>query len=216
MTVELYYGTYGSFGQFHRDIAILVDGSVIDPELAGRYMRRGEETTRKVTVNGKEYTITISDVSSRKNRHVKVYVPREIVKAVLTEGASASKYYPLEVTQGEGDVVAEDNEETRENGRYRYIKTVRTWYYVHGNMKIPIKRREVDFRKELIGKPQVSLYVEDNRVIAKGDTYQCKDVLKRLKMRWDTLSRCWVGEVDVEEVKKALKNAGVEVSVNSL
>ena len=214
--VRLFYGTYGSYGQFSKDVAILKDGSIIDPELAGKRMWRGEKTTRKVTVDGKEYTITINDVSSRKNKKVEVYVPREIVKAVLTEGASASKLYPLRVAEGEGTVVTEDNEELHENGKYRYIRTMRTWYYVHGDMKIPVKRREVNFRKELIGKPQVSLYVEGNKVIAKGDTYQCKDILKRLKMRWDTLSRCWVGEVDVEEVKKALEVAGVEASINPL
>lgn len=209
--VEIGYGTWGSYGQYSRVMAILLDGTVVDPRRLIHLLRRGDRVKKTITVNGKEYTIEIVDNSSRKNTKIAVYVPREIVKAVIKDSASSSGWKGFSVLEGGGEVVAVDEERTEENGKYRVIRTVRVYYYVDGEFKVPIEEKELSWRKEAIGKPSATIMQVDNVTIVQGDTYQFREQLKQAGFAWDPILRAWYAFRSADSTKAFLESLGFEV-----
>jgi hypothetical protein len=204
--IELEYTTWGSYGQYVRTLAVLVDGQVLDPS---RENIRGKGVTvkRKIAVNGKEYEIELYANDSNKNAHRYIYVPREIVLAVIYDRKSSSGWKGFQV-DGPGEVVAEDQTQEQVNGRYKYIKTVRVFYYRHGNIKVKLKEEELDFKKELIGKPRVIVRRVGQLVVVTGDTYHVKEQLKALGFKFDPSDKTWVSTASdslINEVRERLE-----------
>lgn len=217
---ELSYYTWGSYGQYHRRIAVLVDGTVIDPKNMLKYSRSGDVIRKTITVNNEQYTVEVADLSSRKNARIEVRVPKEIVEAVISDSASSSGWRGFSVVEGDGKVWAEDVEKVSEKDRHRYTSLVRRYYYVNKEkgMKIPIEERTIETRRELVGKPVVHIELEEDRVIVVGDTYHIKERLKELGYKWDPLRKAWYKVTDdkestASELQRKLDEAGVETSI---
>jgi hypothetical protein len=78
-----------------------------------------------------------------------------------------------------------------------------------------IRLETVEIGKEVIqSKLVVRLYRENSKVIASGDTYNVKEVLKSLGFKWDSFKRVWYSDkADIAEVKAVLSNH-INVEVN--
>jgi len=118
--IELEYITWGSYGQFDLRYAILRNYTVLNPiDLVRKlHLDRGEYTTITVNVDGKEYEIEVRNGSSRKNAKYYAKVPKEIVLAVIREGASSSRRDPPIVYWGEGDIDIVIETEKKEKKQY--------------------------------------------------------------------------------------------------
>jgi hypothetical protein len=53
---------------------------------------------------------------------------------------------------------------------------------------------------------EVKVKVESDVTIVTGDTFEIKDVLKELRLRWDPVKKAWVGKVPVEIVREKLES----------
>ena len=188
--IVLEYSTWGSFGQFARSVAVLVDGQLLDPSKTPH--GKGLVVKKVINVGGREYEIVIESRDSNKNSHRYIEVPREIVLAVIKESKSSSGWKGFSI-EGEGEIVAEEKQQSWDNGRYRYTKIIREYYYVHKDkgIKIKLREQEVDFKKELIAKPQITIRVEGTIIRIKGDTYHIREHLKNLRYRWDPALGVW-------------------------
>jgi len=190
--IELKYETRGSYGQFTKTMAVLRNGQLVDPEALARNLSSGDV----VEMNIGGVKVLVTDQSSSKNYRIYVQVPASKVMAVISESKSSRKWSGFRV-EGEGEVVGEVMENVIESGNKRIIKRVKTYYYVNGDLKIPLKSEYLGVETQLIGKPRVAIRRQDGKVLVTGDTYQIRDQLKALKFRWDPLSRAWyIPELD--------------------
>jgi len=198
--VELYFGTYGSFGQFGKALAILKNGRMLDPERIKT--SRGDRFKARYG----DIEVEVVDRSSRKNRHVCVYVPSDAVLAVIKEHASSSgwKGYQLE---GEGKIVGEVEEKTFINGNKEVIVREKVYKYVNGDLVVELKRSRMGLETRLLSKPRLIVTKSNGYLMVAGDTYHVKDQLKSLGFRWDSLKKQWAKIFD-EETMGRLRELG--------
>jgi hypothetical protein len=174
--VKLWYDTWGSFGQFSLALAILKNGTVVNPMLIKRPPRKEEAV---VTVGDTE--VKVVNESSAKNAHIVVYVPLEKVLAVLSTRKTSSGGKGWEIIYGEGEIeVKEERKEREENRNGRRFKVVESWwvyYFVAGDGKKIEFFRETAGRSEIpIDKPKVKLVKTANVIYVAGDTYEIRNV----------------------------------------
>ena len=215
--MELHYDTWGSYGQFSKSVAILRSGAVVDPERLARQVYRGQ--TKRVRVGDVE--VLVVDRSSRKNRHVRVYVPRDAVLAVVRIRRSASKLKEPELLEGEGRIEEAEEVREEETGRYRVRRTYRVWYYAGpGGVRVPLHSVQVGYERELTGRPwvRISYHPGASLVIVTGDTYYVRDVLKSHGLRWDPGLRHWYTHAGPELARRLAREleerAGAEVELS--
>jgi hypothetical protein len=214
--VKLWYNTWGSYGQHSIAIAILKDGTVVNPASIG-YPPRGM-TVKKMVGNTE---VRVVNDSSSKNAHVYVYVPVDAVEAVVSNMKTSSGYKGWEVEYGEGDieVVEEKEEKTIEKNGRRFKEVTAYWNYYF----VTKDGRKVLFYKERggssfvpIDKPRVKLVRDAARgiVYAVGDTYDVKETLKKLGFRWNSTLERWekAGNGDIRQIAEQLKDVA-DVSV---
>jgi len=214
--VKLWYNTWGSFGQHSIAIAILKDGTIVNPANIG-YPPRG--MTAKKMVGNTE--VRVVNDSSSKNAHVYVYVPVDAVEAVVSNMKTSSGYKGWEVEYGEGDieVVEEKEEKTIEKNGRRFKEVTAYWNYYF----VTKDGRRILFYKERGGsslvpldKPRVKLVRDAARgiVYAVGDTYDVKETLKKLGFRWNSTLERWekAGNGDIRQIAEQLKDVA-DVSV---
>jgi hypothetical protein len=214
--VKVWYNTWGSYGQRSLAIAILKDGTIVDPSRIGCPARG---MAAKKTVGSTEVRVVNS--SSRKNAHIEVYIPADAVEAVLSNTRTSSGDKGWEVVHGEGDIeVVEEKEENvvERNGR-RFKEVVTHWSYYY----VTKDGRKVLFYKERgasslvpLDKPRVRLVRDTARdvVYAVGDTYDVKETLKKLGFRWNSTLERWekAGNGDIRQIAEQLKDVA-DVSV---
>ncbi len=211
--IELEYTTWGSHGQFKRSIAVLIDGQVLDPKDVPR--GKNFTTKKKIVINGKEYEIEYIARDSNKNAHRYIKLPKEIVLAIIHEGATSSGWKGYQI-EGPGEIITEDQLREQVNGRFKYTKTVRAYYYRYNNINVKLSEETLGFEKELVAKPQVELLINDlgniSRIRARGDTFHVKDVLKSIGYRWDGVTKTWYYDAKKEELDDVLARTKLELS----
>jgi uncharacterized protein YpmB len=87
------------------------------------------------------------------------------------------------------------------------LTTVKEVYYVINplnNERIILNEKDVKRIKRFYEVKIVSQ--QDGTTIVLGDTFEIKDVLKELRLRWDPARKAWVGKVPVELVKQRLES----------
>jgi hypothetical protein len=214
--VKLWYNTWGSYGQHSIAIAILKDGTVVNPANIG-YPPKGMVAKKKV---GNTEVRIVND-SSSKNAHIYVYVPVDAVEAVVSNMKTSSGYKGWEIIYGDGDVeVVEEREEktVEKNGRkFKEVAAYWKYYFVTND------GRKVEFYKERGGsslvpldKSRVKLVRDTARgiVYAVGDTYDVKETLKKLGFRWNSSLERWEKQSngDLQQIAEQLKGVA-DVSV---
>jgi len=195
--VELVYETWGSYGQFVKTTAVLKNGKLLDP--AELPLKKGDKNV-EIDIFG--IKIVVNDESSRKNRKIHVFVPKNAVIAIISESATSGGWKGFKLN-GPGEIVAEIAENVTENGNKRIIKRIKTYYYQNNaiNVKIPLKSENVSVQTELISKPQIVVNKLSDRILITGDTYQIREKLKALGFKWDALKKAWYTENSDEKVQ---------------
>lgn len=197
--LELTYRTWGSYGQFKRDIAILQNGAVIDPS---RFSNIRGKVKRKIN----EVEVEIENNSSSRNEYIVINVPRTKVLAIIHEVRTTGNF--TREIKGEGEIVQEDVNEEFVNGNKHFIITYTVTYFKSNDVKVELEREKKNVLTSLIGKPKVRMYVLKlaGMMEVKGDTYNIRDTLKHLNFRWTgaTWRREYRNDDEVNEIKKVL------------
>jgi len=206
--IKVWYNTWGSYGQHSIAIAILKDGTVVNPASIG-YPPRG--MTAKKMVGNTE--VRVENSSSSKNAHIYVYIPVNTVEAVVSTTKTSSGSKGWEIIYGEGDVeVKEEKKEREELRNDRKFKVVESWwvyYFVAKDGKKIEFYRETAGRREIpIDKPKVRLVKTANVIYVAGDTYEIRNTLKQLGFRWNDRWTRWEKAYNGDDIEKLAEEIG--------
>jgi len=183
--------------------------------LAKLTYRRGENV-----VETELFSIRYRNCDSNKNlnREVEfVSVKRPMIVRYYGSMSASKKFDEVYLIRQDGDKVFAEQLEIKERtfdaevGKYR-ITYLEKYVEFEGN---EIRLETVETGREVIqSKLTVKLMVENGKVIASGDTYNVKEILKSLGFKWDSFKRVWYVEgSDIAEIKAVLSNhINVEVS----
>jgi len=200
--VELRYDTWGSFGQYKKTTAVLVDGNLVDPET----FLSNANGERSVVFHG--IKLRVIQNNSRKNVHITVVLPKKDIVAVISEIKTSGGL--TRDIQGQGELITQEEvqELTSNNKKYKICYCV--CYYVNTNLniKVELERTKKEVESELVGKPQITIvnYRAGKIIGAQGDTYYLRDELKRLGFKWDGLGKVWLKQYNSEdEINQVVK-----------
>jgi hypothetical protein len=116
----------------------------------------------------------------------------EAVYLVTKEGGNITiKELPIEVET-----------KTETMGRFATLYEIR--YVTYNGQRIVLKQKEIGKKKLAY---VVSIKVVGNRIAVSGDTFEVKDVLKRMGFKWDPASKVWTApaSIGVDVVKAELE-----------
>jgi hypothetical protein len=164
--IQLWYSPYGSHGQYIRQIAVLKDGTVVDPLKVG--------------------------IASSKGRRY-VVVKRSDVIAIIEDNATSSGWKGYSVKEGKGKIVAESEFRKWIEGNKEFVQQLEHYYYVEENTKVRLATIAGPKSYKLIGKPRVRIVpLENGSYGITGETYHIKDKLKTMGAKWNPDKKCWV------------------------
>jgi hypothetical protein len=168
-------------------------------------------TNRSGTVKTEWFVLDVVNMDSRKN------VNREITfidvfqpVVVYYHGAlSCSKDFEIVylIAKEGGNIVIKElpiEVETKTEVAGRIATLYEIKYIVYNGEKIVLKQKEISKKKLAY---VVSLKVVNNKIVVSGDTFEVKDVLKRMGFRWDPSNKVWTApaSIGVENVKAELE-----------
>jgi hypothetical protein len=162
--IQLWYSPYGSHGQYVRQIAILRDGTVVDPLKVG--------------------------IASK--RHKYVILRRSDVVAIVEDNATSSGWKGFKVKEGDGKIVVESEIKKWVDGNKEFTQLLEHYYYVTENMKVHLTTLSGPKNYKLVGKPKVRIIQLENGYGVVGETYEIKDKLKAMGAKWNPDKKCWV------------------------
>jgi uncharacterized protein (UPF0216 family) len=116
----------------------------------------------------------------------------EAVYIIAKEGGSITiKELPIEVET-----------KTETMGRFATLYEIK--YVVYNGEKIVLKQREISKKKLAY---VVNVKTVGNKIVVSGDTFEVKDVLKRMGFRWNPSDKTWIAlaSIGVETVKAELE-----------
>ena len=218
--IELFYNTWGSWGQFSVALAVLKDGTVVDPRGLKYPWKEGVE--KEITLQDGVKVIAVQN-DSRKNAHRTVKVPRDQVLVVYYYYQSSSNNRSsIEIISSDvekAELKAKEEVEEKTDGN----KKIKNYYeveYIEITMKdgkkieAPVEKKYVKTESELTGKPVVTLTILSTEIAASGDTYHVRDVLKQLGFKWNSGSKTWTrpASSDINEIIQKLSEVA-EVNV---
>jgi hypothetical protein len=206
--IKVWYTTWGSYGQNSIAIAILKDGTIVNPANIG-YPPKG--MVAKKTIGNTE--VRVVNDSSRKNAHIYVYIPIEAVEVVLSNTSTSSGSKGWEIIYGDGDVeVVEEREEktVEKNGRkFKAVERQWVYYFLAKDGRKIAFYREVAGRSETpLDKPKVKLVKTGNVVYVAGDTYEIRNTLKQLGFRWNDRWGRWEKANNGVDIKRLAEELG--------
>jgi len=220
--VKIYYNTWGSYGQHSLAIAILRNGTIVNP-------LHIERPPRHTVVRKKigDVEVEVENSSSAKNAHITVYIPADAVQAVVSNTWTSSGSRGWEITYGEGDVeTVEEREEKvieKNDRRFKEVTTYWCYYFVNGEKKVLFYRERTASSLVALDKPRVRVLKNAVKITVEGDTYEIRDALKKAGFKWNSMK--WempaagkaiekvieelkaVAEVEVVEQKDSLAEA---------
>jgi hypothetical protein len=163
--IQLWYSPYGSHGQYVRQIAVLKDGTVVDPSKIG--------------------------ISSK--RHKYVIVKRSDVIAIIEDNATSSGWKGFKVKEGDGKIVVEAELKKWIEGNKEFTQQLEHYYYVTQSMKVHLTTVSGPKSYKLVGKPKVRvIQLENGSYGITGETFEIKDKLKAMGAKWNPDKKCWV------------------------
>jgi len=162
--IQLWYSPYGSYGQYVRQIAILKDGSVVDPS--------------KVGISNK--------------RHKYVIVKKSDVIAIIEDNATSSGWKGFKIKEGDGKIVVEPELRKWVDGNKEFTQQFEHYYYVTQSMKVHLATFAGPKNYRFVGKPRVRIIQLENGYGIMGETFEIKDKLKAMGAKWNPDKKCWV------------------------
>jgi hypothetical protein len=168
-------------------------------------------TRHSGTVKTDWFTIDVVNMDSRKNMHRDVTF-LDVFQPIIVRhhGAyscsqSFDNVYLLEKL-GDNIVVKElpiqVETKTEVQGRLLAVKEVR--FVEYAGERIVLSEREVSKTKTAY---VVTIRTVNDKVVVSGDTYEIRETLKRLGLRWDPVSKAWhaPAKVGIENIKAELE-----------
>jgi hypothetical protein len=116
----------------------------------------------------------------------------EAVYLIAKEGGSITiKELPVEVET-----------KTETMGRFATLYEIK--YITYNNQRIVLRQKEIGKKKLAY---VVNVKTVGNKIVVSGDTFEVKDILKRMGFKWDPASRVWVApaSIGVDAVKAELE-----------
>jgi hypothetical protein len=158
-------------------------------------------TNRTGTVKTEWFVLDVVNMDSRKNFNreftfLDVFQPIviyhfgsyscskdfEAVYLIAKEGGSITiKELPIEV-------------ETKTEAIGRFATLYEIKYVVYNNQRIVLRQKEIGKKKLAY---VVNIKTVGNKIVVSGDTFEVKDVLKRMGFRWDPASKVWVAPASI-------------------
>jgi hypothetical protein len=163
-------------------------------------------TGRTGTVRTEWFTIEVVNMDSSKNLNREITF-LDVHKPIIIHhyGAhSCSRDFEAVylVTKENGNVVAKElpvQRETRTENTGRFIAVYEVVFIEHNGERIVLREKEVSKSKTVY---MVSVKLEGDKVVVSGDTYEVKDTLKKLGLRWDATRRAWIAPAALAEAVK--------------
>ncbi|MEM4619447.1 MAG: hypothetical protein QW607_04465 [Desulfurococcaceae archaeon] len=204
-SIKLKYRTWGSYGQYHKDWAILRNHTIVDPaKFSSR--TRGEY---KTVINGVE--INIYDSSSSKNRHIVVEIPSDQVLVIVTETKSSRNFDRKIEAFTNYEIIEKEIEETSidRNGLKKIKTKYRVKYLVIDGKEYELEREKIAEENELIRKPRVKIETMYGKIVITGETYDIRDKIKALGFRWEPVLKVWYKEIhsntDINDIVEKIR-----------
>jgi hypothetical protein len=166
-------------------------------------------TSKSGVVETEWFTINVDNHDSRKNmnREVAFMSVKQPIILRYHGSLSCSKTFDTvyfvdeKLSFSELEIKKEVRTETDTK-----FTTVKEIYYVINplnNERIILGEREIKRIKRFY---EVKIKVENGITIVTGDTFNVKDVLKELRLRWDPERKAWTGKTPAELVKQRLES----------
>jgi hypothetical protein len=168
-------------------------------------------TNRSGTVKTEWFVLDVINMDSRKNFNreftfLDVFQPIVIYHFGSYSCSKDFEAVYLIAKEGNNIVIKESPIEvetkTETIGRFATLYEIK--YVTYNNQRIVLRQKEVGKKKLAY---VVSIKTVGNRIIVSGDTFEVKDVLKRMGFRWDPSNKVWVAPatIGVETVKAELE-----------
>jgi hypothetical protein len=167
-------------------------------------------TGRSGVVETEWFTINVDNYDSRKNmkREVTFSTVKQPIILRYHGSLSCSKSFDIVYFVDEKlnftELEIKKEVKTETDAKFTTIKEV---YFVVNpidNERIVLNEKEVKRAKRFYEVKIVSQ--QDGTTIVLGDTFEIKDMLKELRLRWDPAKKAWVGRTPVELIKKRLES----------
>ena len=218
--IELFYNTWGSWGQFSVALAVLKDGTVVDPRTIKYPWKEGVE--KEITLQNGVKIIAVQN-DSRKNAHRTVKIPKDAVLVVyyMTK-TSSNNNNSVEIISSDvadAQLKAKEEVEVKEEGNKKIRNIYEVTYIIiqlkdGRTVEAPVEKKYVKTESELIGKPVVTLTVLSNEIVATGDTYHVRDILKQLGFRWNSGSKTWTRPAAGSDINEIIQKLSEKAEVN--
>jgi len=165
--ITVCYGVWGRFGQYFREMAILKDGSIIDPSKVG------------IRVGKKEKCISVD---------------KDEVVAIVKDVRTSSGWKGFEVEKGKGKIVIESELKRWTEGNKEFMQAFEHHYYVDEDAGLKVRLETIKGEKSFrfIGKPKVRIINLPEGLCVEGETYHIKDKIKALGAKWFPEKKCWL------------------------
>ncbi|MCC5989988.1 MAG: hypothetical protein LM558_00565 [Thermosphaera sp.] len=168
-------------------------------------------TNRTGTVKTEWFVLDVVNMDSRKNMNRELTFLDVFQPIVIYHFGSYSCSRDFEavylITKEGGSIVIKElpiEVETKTETMGRFATLYEIKYVVYNGEKIVLKQREIGKRKLAY---IVNIKVVNDRIVVSGDTFEIKEVLKRLGFRWNPSDRTWIApaKVGVDVVRQELE-----------
>jgi len=165
--IDVCYEPYGSYGQYFRQMAILKDGTIVDPKEMGIW---------------------------RGKRLKCATVRKDDVLAIINDSATSSGWKGFKVKEGKGKIVVESEIRRWVEENKEFMQPFDHYYYVDQEAGVKILLRSIGGSKtfRFIGKPKVRIISLPEGLCVEGETYHIKDKIKALGAKWFPEKKCWL------------------------
>jgi hypothetical protein len=168
-------------------------------------------TGRTGTVKTEWFVLDVINMDSRKNFNreftfLDVFQPIVIYHFGSYSCSKDFEAVYLIAKEGNNIVIKESPIEvetkTETMGRFATLYEIR--YVVYNGQKIVLRQKEIGKKKLAY---VVSIKVVGNKIVVSGDTFEVKDVLKRMGFRWNPSDKTWIApaSIGVDVVKAELE-----------
>jgi len=168
-------------------------------------------TNRTGTVKTEWFVLDVVNMDSRKNMNreftfLDVYQPI-IVYHHGAHSCSSSFETVYLIAKEKGSITIKElpiEVETKTETMGRFATLYEIKYVVYRGEKIVLRQREIGKKKLAY---VVNIKVVGNKIVVSGDTFEVKDVLKRMGFRWNPNDKMWIAPttIGVDAVKAQLE-----------
>jgi hypothetical protein len=165
-------------------------------------------TGRSGVVETEWFTINVDNYDSRKNmkREVTFSTVKQPIILRYHGSLSCSKSFDIVYFVDEKlnftELEIKKEVKTETDAKFTTIKEVYFIVNPIDNERIILNEKEVKRAKRFY---EVKIVQQNDMTMVVGDTYELKDILKELRLRWDPVKKAWIGRVPVELVKQRLE-----------